>query len=730
MKSYLQLLGAGSRESGSHSIYYFLDHYRWLINVSEGTQRMTTQHGLKISPSKLATILVTRLDWECLGGLPGLILTMADSSENLKNHPDANKLKSCRESTLRIIGPRHLKHAIAAMRPFLHRHNFTVEIEELVASHVDDRIVHFHDSRTGVNCWSLEIATEQAFEGGGAEPTLKRPSLVVENLIDESEEPHHFLLSMFKSEYTVGRSDDPEGQACLRRNRAARRLARDVVYATRTMAVVLQGPTRPGKLDMAAAKAAGVPAGPLIGKLSRGEKVTLHDGRVVQPEICVGVKRPCSAILLLDIPTMDLLECGLAQLIDIHALCERPVDGRIEGVIHLLGAGVDVVKYRMTMVKGLSDKFPWLQHFFSLPNSSLLFPSSVQLQHRLAEDLGAQKYFVSGVDGGVKDGAMKPLGKISVFPEASLDESECITDMNRLMDAAASSAGGEIVITALGTGAAIPGKYRNVSSTLIETPEGNLFFDSGEGTLGQVYRLFGNVEVAEHVLSKTRIILLSHMHGDHHLGAISLLKSITTLSSEPLYLVAPERFRMWFDEMSQVSEFGWNEDRVRFVSCDDVKGTEKADSTPLLPFKVTAIDVDHCFDAFGYSVVFASGEKFVYSGDTRPCDNLIMHAQRCSLLIHEATLSDDLMHEAILRKHSTISEAIAVGLLSQSEKILLTHFSQRYAKGSLRIAEEMAGRVALAVDLLRIPLKEFEVVARLTARLPDLLPVDEEVVDE
>lgn len=40
----------------------------------------------------------------------------------------------------------------------------------------------------------------------------------------------------------------------------------------------------PGKLDMAAADALGVPRGPLLGQLQRGQAVTLPDGSVVQPE--------------------------------------------------------------------------------------------------------------------------------------------------------------------------------------------------------------------------------------------------------------------------------------------------------------------------------------------------------------------------------------------------------------------------------------------------------------
>ena len=44
----------------------------------------------------------------------------------------------------------------------------------------------------------------------------------------------------------------------------------------------------PGKFDMQAAVKLGVPNGPQRGRLVRGESITLDDGSVVSPEMCVG----------------------------------------------------------------------------------------------------------------------------------------------------------------------------------------------------------------------------------------------------------------------------------------------------------------------------------------------------------------------------------------------------------------------------------------------------------
>jgi ribonuclease Z len=55
---------------------------------------------------------------------------------------------------------------------------------------------------------------------------------------------------------------------------------------------------RPGRFDVAAADALGIPPGPERGVLQGGEPVTLPDGRVVTPDIVLGPPRPGRKIVL------------------------------------------------------------------------------------------------------------------------------------------------------------------------------------------------------------------------------------------------------------------------------------------------------------------------------------------------------------------------------------------------------------------------------------------------
>ena len=49
-----------------------------------------------------------------------------------------------------------------------------------------------------------------------------------------------------------------------------------------------------------------------------------------------------------------------------------------------------------------------------------------------------------------------------------------------------------------------------------------------------------------------------------------------------------------------------------------------------------------------------------YSGDTKPCENLVEAGRGATLLIHEATMGDDEEEMAKAKTHSTIGQAIDI----------------------------------------------------------------------
>ena len=71
-----------------------------------------------------------------------------------------------------------------------------------------------------------------------------------------------------------------------------------VAHGTVAMGYALREEERPGRFDVDAADALGVPDGPARGALQRGDAVTLDDGRVVRPEEVVGPARRGRTVVL------------------------------------------------------------------------------------------------------------------------------------------------------------------------------------------------------------------------------------------------------------------------------------------------------------------------------------------------------------------------------------------------------------------------------------------------
>jgi ribonuclease Z len=115
--------------------------------------------------------------------------------------------------------------------------------------------------------------------------------------------------------------------------------------------------------------------------------------------------------------------------------------------------------------------------------------------------------------------------------------------------------------------------------------------------------------------------------------------------------------------------------------------------------------VRHCPNAFGVAFSGNSNWKLTYSGDTMPCDYLVELGQDSDVLIHEATMEDELKEEAVYKMHSTVSEAIEIGRRMNAKFTLLTHFSQRYAKVP-KIGNELEENVGIAFDNMCVRLSD------------------------
>lgn len=107
--------------------------------------------------------------------------------------------------------------------------------------------------------------------------------------------------------------------------------------------------------------------------------------------------------------------------------------------------------------------------------------------------------------------------------------------------------------------------------------ENHILLDCGEGTYGQIVRHSGFVR-AEEILANLNIIFISHLHADHHIGLINILKQRRNAAKlhdaklKKVFLLAPKTILFWlvsyqqqFEEIFDCVEFIANQDLVSII---------------------------------------------------------------------------------------------------------------------------------------------------------------------
>ena len=107
------------------------------------------------------------------------------------------------------------------------------------------------------------------------------------------------------------------------------------------------------------------------------------------------------------------------------------------------------------------------------------------------------------------------------------------------------------------------------------------------------------------------------------------------------------------------SSFDWGDSLSHVRDACAALGLRRMVSTPVV----------HCAHAFALTMESEAtcaetgeGWKLVYSGDTRPCQNVTNAARGATVLVHEATFEDGMEEDAVKKRHSTVGEAVKVGV--------------------------------------------------------------------
>ena len=526
-----------------------------------------------------------------------------------------------------------------------------------------------------------------------------------------------------------------------------------------SMCYIIRNHPQRGKFMAARAKDLGVRPGPDFGKLANGVSVVSKDGKTIVPEQVLGKGKAGGGFAIVDLPSKDYI----LDLINRPEWSAESVMEGVESIIWNLGEGVANDKRLQDFIKQRDN----MKHVISSPDYcpnylSMDSASEATIRHHQVDParFGIPKH----------DNKIHPLPAelasctpamrgltVTLEPSVSVDQSDVVNPLNTALVLAGTPKdvldlarltkeeietdgvqreidsqnlpGAETEIITLGTGSSIPSKYRNVSATLVRVPGyGSYLLDCGEGTLGQLARIYSRQELVE-VLRDLRMIWISHMHGDHHLGTTSVIKAwheavygdkflrsdkqrissgknpvhVARLLTEAqkLFIVAEPAMSTWLFEYARVEDYGydklvvldtlpvktgkhphtrfmWGERLVGFNTPE--KQIDNALCTATGLTDLSASYVKHCLGARAVAMTFQNGFKISYSGDCRPSKDFVKIGKGSTVLVHEATFDDDLAGDAKAKNHSTTSEAIGVGLAMGARRIVLTHFSQRYQK--------------------------------------------------
>jgi ribonuclease Z len=279
-----------------------------------------------------------------------------------------------------------------------------------------------------------------------------------------------------------------------------------------------------------------------------------------------------------------------------------------------------------------------------------------------------------------------------------------------------------IRVTFLGTAASRPTVGRNVSAVMVQREGDSLLFDCGEGTQRQMMRFGTGFAVHD--------IFFSHLHADHFLGVIGLLRTMGLQGRE-------ETMRLWAPEGgSGILHDAVNLGMERVPFPVDIVELQPGEQVEREGYDVVAYRSSHGPRSLGYALIeherlgrfnpdlarelgvpegplfgrlhrgqdvevdgrtiraadlvgpSRRGRRVIYSGDTRPCRETHEIAKRADLLIHDATFTHDEVQRAKETQHATAREAAELAQQAGVQRLALTHISARYADDTRPLERE------------------------------------------
>lgn len=291
-------------------------------------------------------------------------------------------------------------------------------------------------------------------------------------------------------------------------------------------------------------------------------------------------------------------------------------------------------------------------------------------------------------------------------------------------------------IVFLGTGGSYPSPKRNVPAIAVKYEGEVILFDSGEGTQRQFMR-------SSLSFMDIKRVFITHFHGDHFLGLPGMIQSMNLNDrSNVLEIYGPRgtiemcqrlvnlgyfrpNFEVRVNDLEPGASLKFEGYSIETVSSDhnvpslayifkedDKKGRFDRDKAielgvPAGPLfsklhEGNPVDVDgktiHPDQVVGTP---RRGKKIIYSGDTRPSNEICEASENADVLIHDATLESDMSDIAVERGHSSVRHAAEIAKRARVDRLFLFHMSPRYEdiKGLKDEAREIFKDTIIPSDL-------------------------------
>ncbi|MBE7442254.1 MAG: ribonuclease Z [Flavobacteriales bacterium] len=272
-------------------------------------------------------------------------------------------------------------------------------------------------------------------------------------------------------------------------------------------------------------------------------------------------------------------------------------------------------------------------------------------------------------------------------------------------------------ILILGSASAAPTLARNPSAQLININEQYYLIDCGEGTQNRL---------RQHKIKFQRLnhIFISHLHGDHYLGLLGLLQTMSILGRTlPLNLYGPKQLKELVDMNLAYShstlkyplifhETQTNQSEVLFenehltistiildhrVPCTGFLFKEKPKPRKINPKAIKRYEIPkYAMDNLKRGLDFSFPDKneviknelltlnpdesysYAYCSDTKFNERIVPQLKDIDILYHEATFLHRDEKRAEATYHSTAKQAATIAKQANAKLLIIGHFSNRY----------------------------------------------------